>query len=405
MRSEGRRGGPAHAEGTRPRLRTGVAWIVLGGCLAAAPPHDRAPGSWIEAEFQVQNSQLPAMPSKTSPVLLLHDWFGESPVATPSFIRDHREFLDARPFDGIAVYVRTPDLSLNVTASVLSRKRLTFSEVADALAPLQGMTFKNLTENFAAVVGGEPPDFMDDWTVPNANFAHLARAARKAGLRGIYFDNEAYQTPWTDYPRGVRYPRKSLQEYREAARLRGSGIMRAMVEAFQEITVILLHGPYISEPKAPRSLFPAWQSSNELLGPFFAGFVEGAGKRATVVDGGEIYHLRTQDQFRRSYLWRKKEFPSARVDCAFLPPAIRSIWARRVSIAFGIIDRPFKGNPMNPEVLATTLVNALRRTDRFVWFYVEGPTFLLPPERGGAGKAWVDAIRRARAATAGAPPW
>jgi hypothetical protein len=321
-------------------------------------------------------------------------------VASPSFIRAHREFLDARPFDGIAVYLRTPDFSLNVSATVLSEKVVSYPEVVAVLAPIKRLAFGNLTDNFAAVVGGRPPDFMEDWSRPIANFAHLARAAREAGLKGIYIDNESYQAPWADYPRGVLHEKKPLQEYQDQARLRGRQVMEAMVSQFPDITVLLLHGPYISEPKAPAPLFFQWQESNELLGPFFAGFVEGAGARATVVDGGELYHLRTEAEFRESREWRKSVFPSLEVDCAFLPPPLRAHWEDRISIGFGIIDKPFKNIRMDPEILATTIARALRRTDRYVWLYVEGPTFLSPPAEGGAPDAWVEAVRRGRAEAA-----
>jgi hypothetical protein len=31
-----------------------------------------------------------------------------------------------------------------------------------------------------------------------------------------------------------------------------------------------------------------------------------------------------------------------------------------------------------------------------VWLYIEGPTFLKPPDQGGAPEAWIDAVRRAK---------
>jgi len=88
--------------------------------------------------------------------------------------------------------------------------------------------------------------------------------------------------------------------------------------------------------------------------------------------------------------------PSAQVDCAFLPSALRVRWEARVSIGFGIIDRPFNGQRMDPGILSTTLARALRQTDRYVWLYVEGPTFLKPDGEGGAPGDWVEAVRSAR---------
>jgi hypothetical protein len=326
----------------------------------------------------------------------LHDWYGSSPVATPSYIRGHRDYLDSLPFDGIAVYLRSSDFSVNVTTSILNPKELDGAEISSVLSPLRGLSFHRLTENFAAVLGGHPPDFMDDWSAVVSNFARLAKAARETGLKGVYFDNETYDRPWTDYPKGVRHADKSLKEYQDQARLRGRQIMEAMTAQFPEITVILLHGPYLSEPPAPAPLFPRVQESNELNGPFFVGFVEGAGLRAKVVDGGELYHLRTEEEFKAARQWRKRTFPSKDVDCAFLSPALREVWEAKVGVAFGVIDKPFQGLAMDPAVLTATLSRALRHSDRHAWLYVEGPSFLKPPGEGGAPAAWVDAVRRAR---------
>src|SRR5205085_9632766 len=35
--------------------------------------------------------------------------------------------------------------------------------------------------------------------------------------------------------------------------------------------------------------------------------------------------------------------------------------------------------------------------DKYVWFYTEGPSFLLPVSSGGANAAWVGAVRQAMA--------
>ena len=333
---------------------------------------------------------------RPGPCLILHDWFGKSPASTPAYVRDNLTFLESRPFDGLAIYVRSPDLSLNVTTSVMSSKALTYEEISDVLRPIARLPFKTLKHNFAAVLSLRPPDLFDDWTVVVRNFGFLARAARDAGLKGVYFDNENYGVKWANYPSGVACPEKSLAEYQDQARLRGKQVMEAMSEAFPDIVVLTLHGPYVSEPKAPSPLFPSWHLANRLLGPFFSGFVEGAGDRAVCVDGGELYHLRTEDDFRRSHEWRRTAFASDKVDCAYLPAPVREKWPGRVEIAFGVTDRPFGGQPMDPATLKSVLGHALRRTDRYVWLYVEGRTLLSPPERGGAEADWVEAVRQGR---------
>jgi hypothetical protein len=338
----------------------------------------------------------------TSVSLIYAGWFGNT-IPTPGFIRNNMAFLETQPFRGLVAYLRDDATGVNATSGVMTRNAMSAATLTSILNPLQGLPFRNLVDNFGLVQGSSPPDFFDDWTNPIQNFANLASALKEAGLKGICFDNEQYSSPWGTYPAGARYPSRTLQEYRAQARLRGAQVMQAMTARFPGIAVITLHGPYISELTAPASLqFPQWQSGNMLLGPFFAGFLEGAGTSGVSVDGGELYTLRTDADFINSYNWRKFTLPSATVDCPFIPTALRTDWPDRVSISFGIYDRPFSGAPMDASTLRTTLTNSLKHADRYVWFYTEGPTFLRPASAGGASAAWVDAVRQA-IATAPAP--
>jgi hypothetical protein len=355
--------------------------IALVGCGTSSGPASPAPPD--------------PPPAPVRPRLLLHDWFGTSPAATLSFIRDNLAYLDGLPFDGLAVYMRRPDLSDNITLSVVSDQPLGAARIADVLAPIAGLRFRSLLWNFAAVIARSPPDFFDDWSIVVRNFADLAGSARAAGLRGIYFDNENYFAPWAKYPDGVKYKTKTLREYQDQAFLRGRQAMEAMAAQFPGVAVITLNGPYISEPKAPAPLFPQVQGSNQLLGPLFVGFFAGVGA-GRCVDGGELYILRTPEEFDAAYQWRKRTIASPEVDCAFIPRDLRASWGK-VSVGFGVYDRPFAGRAMDPGILRATLTNALRRADDFVWLYVEGSTFLRPPDKGGAGADWVDAVRQARA--------
>lgn len=328
--------------------------------------------------------------------LLLHDWGGKSPAATPTFIRENRAFLEGLPFDGVAVYLRNPEGSVNVTTSAMTNQRLGYEVIAKVLAPLKGVQFTTMTQNFAAVFSGRPPDFFGDWSLVIQNFADLARAAREMGLKGIYFDNENHSAKWSHYPDGVDHPSLSLEDYQAQARLRGKQTMEAMVLQFPDIVVISLHGPYLSEPKAPAPLFPQLQTTNQLMGPFFCGFVQGAGKKATCVDGGKLYHLRAPKEFQESYAWRKSAIASNKVNSAFIPNPLRPQWPAKVSVGFGIYSQPFDRFDMLPEILRPTIATALKQTDRYVWLHVDGFSFLKPPKSGGASDVWVDAVRQGR---------
>lgn len=350
--------------------------LVLLLCLGACRSRSKKP----RPPTPVPTDDIP--PPLPPKYLIYAGWFGNT-IPTPAYIRDHHAFLETQPFDGLAIYLRNPDLTVNASTRVMTNTPISSAQISSVLSPLQGLTFTKLTQNFGLVFGNTPPDFFDDWTIPTQNFSNLARAVKDAGLKGIFFDNEQYFSPWGNYPSGTRYGGvKPLAEYQEQARLRGRQVMEAMVAQFPEIVVLTLHGPYISDPQAPSPLFPQWQSSNELLGPFFAGFVEGRGS-GTAVDGGELYHLRSATQFADSYAWRNARWPGA-------------------SIGFGLYDKPFAGADMNSTIMTTTVTRALQQADRWVWLYVEGPTFLKPPSEGGASQTWVDAVRQGLDASRGA---
>ncbi len=365
----------------------------------------RRPGRWVPillawvalSEFAAARDPVPPPGGAAGACLLLHDWGSKSPVATPSFIRENKAYLESLPFDGLAVYLRKPDGSDNVTATVMTNQRVGYAVITKVLAPLKGIQFTTLSQNFAAVFSGRPPDFFNDWSLIIENFSDLAKAARETGLKGITFDNENYLADWAHYPDGVQHPTKTLREYQDQARLRGKQTMAAMVAEFPDIVVISLHGPYLSEPKAPPPLFPQWQTSNQLMGPFFCGFVEGAGKRATCVDGGRLYHLRGQKEFQESYEWRKSTIASDKVNSAFISALLRPRWAARVSIGFGITDQSVGLIEMLPDILRPTIATAIRQTDRYVWLQVDGLTLLRPSRNGGASDQWVDAVRQGRA--------
>ena len=52
---------------------------------------------------------------------------------------------------------------------------------------------------------------------------------------------------------------------------------------------------------------------------------------------------------------------------------------------------------MDAGLLRPTLARALRRTDGYVWLYVEGASFLMEAAQGGATASWVEAVRQGRA--------
>jgi hypothetical protein len=365
-----------------------VRTIVLAALVAA-------PGASVGA----------APPSAENPAALIYaGWFGNT-IPTPSFVAANFNFLETRPFDGLVMYLRKPDLSSNLTVNVMKNTAISYQAMMEVLSPVANLEFSQLQHNLGLVQGSTPPDFFDDWSTVVQNWANLAKASKDSGLKGICFDNEQYHAPWGNYGSHLKYySTKSFSEYQAQARLRGKQLMEAMVAEYPDVVLLTLHGPYISEPDAPSGLqFPQWQSGNELMGPFFAGHAEGAGSTGCNIDGGELYTLRSADHFQASYYWRRHELPSDEIDCSFIPSALRQDWAARSCLSFGVYDCAFGGASMSASILRSTLANAMKQADKYVWFYAEAATYLLPPGSGGASQTWVDAIAGAQADVVPAP--
>ncbi len=325
------------------------------------------------------------------PRVILHQWGGQ-PVKK---VADSAAHLEGLPFDGTTFVIPASGDILLAGASP------SLEDIRKSLGPLKGK-FSRLTHNFVMVHTRGFPDVFDDWSTVLSNWRNLARAAREAGLAGIMFDNETYREEVWRYPRDVRYPSYSLQQYQTQMRRRGREVMEAVATEFPAVVFLVFHGPYISEPKTPPRVILSQGVAREtdLRGPFFAGLVEGAPDSATVVDGGEVYQYRTPEDFARSYEWRKYEIASDETDCAFIPRDLRGKWADRVSIGFGVYNRQWKKSyPMDPQTMRGTLENALRATDEYVWFYVESE-WTAP---GEVSPGWLNAVSGAVAAVRDAP--
>jgi hypothetical protein len=364
------------------RFGAGLA-VGLSACIQASP---ELPPPASSSRTREQPAHLIFLRGPTDSGNVLSD-------RTQSILR-HIAYLESLPFDGMVVDIPG---GMQTMAGQPLEYELYF---AGFLRPLR-TGFRTLKHNFVRVQNNDPGDLFDDaaWTVTVENWRKLARATREAGFVGIFFDNEEYWNPWLNYPEDYDRPARSLGQYRTQAQLRGRQVMEAIVAEFPDIRIVFAHGPYLSEPKTPQWLTRRTvndASHYELLGPFFVGFVEGAGERAGVIDGGELYRYRTPADFARSYSWRKYAIASAEVNSRFIPPALRPLWPDRVGISFGVFNRSWPDpvrDTMNPSILRATLASAMRTADEYVWFYAERDEWLLPP---GVSSEWTDAVRDAR---------
>lgn len=330
-------------------------------------------------------------------------------VTTPQYLRDNKAFMERLPFDGTV-------LNTQIGWQLMKGRPRTYAEIDREFQPLQGLTFRKFRHNFAFVAVRKPADLFDGWGNTIDAFRLIAKVARDRGLKGVFFDNEEYtvydddldrevEVNLWDYPDDVRYKSRPLRDYQNQARKRGRQIMQAMVEAFPDIVVIVLHGPYDSFQGTPDAIRVHQTGADgvEMRGPFFVGMVEGAGDQARVIDGGEFYALRGPCEFSDSYRYRKRDFAAVATGVPFLSDGARSVWAGRVGIGYGVYNLVFPGDrglQMDPTIMRRTLRNALRSSDSYVWQYTEEMNWF---RHGGIDQAWIDAAAAARQDAVAAP--
>lgn len=301
-------------------------------------------------------------------------------------------------FESTFPFVDGAMISIPLSSDVVSSVSIDEATAQAQLAPVANLASTVLKENFLVVYcdHGTFPDMFGDWSVVTENFRKFAAVARAAGFKGLAFDNEAYGPSWGNWPDDVKDKARTLREYQDQARARGKQLMQAMVAVFPDIAVITLHGPYISEPRSAQHAVYYSGPYSELLGPLFAGFLEGAGPTSLVVDGGEIYGLTAKSEFEAAYAWQRLGMADDATDCAFIPPALRPVWRARVSVGWGITNVPFPNvpypnRPEDPASLGLQVRNALGRADDYVWLFPDPSVFGFTPD---ARTAIADAKRQ-----------
>ena len=153
--------------------------------------------------------------------------------------------------------------------------------------------------------------------------------ARDAGLVGIVVDNESLAGFRGNYPYDLKFPGRTIEDYRAQTQLIGRKIMQAIVAEFPDAAIVVLRGAAGADPASPGSLVNREVDAAPLIGPFFAGFVEGKAARSLLVDGGTDYGLRTAEQFNAAAAWRKTGLPSATTNSVFIADPLRAACRRR----------------------------------------------------------------------------
>ena len=340
--------------------------------------------------------------AQAAPVLIVFSSFHSD----PSYISQHVEWIESRPFDGVVI---NDYLGRNLLNTQLKRDTpnaldgtgaVTYEAAAHGLSPVKGV-FRKFRYNFVKVnfdLIGPPPLLSDEasWAVVRTSAANYAKAVADTGLTGIFLDNEGYiHPPLSGKKNGADYwlyedqvalagrspSAVPLAAAVDLARQRGRELMQAFTSAYPAITVIVAHGAQDS-CNAWKAATGHFAMDHYLNGAFVAGMLEGTSGAATFVDGGEDFDLRNARDFSAAREWRKGTaggITSLGLNkCPFMDAALAGNWPGKISIAFSVFDKQRASltttNWMPITDVAgfrTTLTNALRATDRYVWLYTE----------------------------------
>lgn len=161
-------------------------------------------------------------------------------------------------------------------------------------------------------------------------------------------------------------------------------VMRAY---WRDVRFLSTHGPYLSDSATFQFLtdhgmrMPAMPDTDvawaNLLGSsLLVGMMQSAyDTEAKFIDGGEFYEARTLEQFQTIKYWQKDGMKAYSV---MIPDDFRPYWSDATSSSFGIYDQPLF-NWDTKEIIAdmdvvtwkSTIINALKTADDYVWLYSE----------------------------------
>lgn len=347
----------------------------------------------------------------------------------------HTAAVAAMPFDG---FVFDAKITNNVNIKVHSTVAVSFAQCQTDLAGHSAAlsSFGTCTKNFPRVVLTDATSNLDwwndtSWATVTANWTNFAQAAKAQNCHGLCFDPEWYgpttssnKGPWdwaTQTGAGVYgdsgpdnpavVPIKGcdtahiLSATRAQAHLRGKQVMNGILSQWNNVRFLVLHGPtlssYLTAAAVGAGYFDlSW--ANEILGCFESGLmaaINEAGNKALLIDGGEMYSLRTQADFQRATNWKLSGLSHARsgaIDSSTWGPNWKAV------NGFGIYDLDILNS--NADFSSSTyqnLVTYAMRSAAYTWMFTQqydwwGSGLVPPTTPVPAG--WVTAMTNARIA-------
>jgi hypothetical protein len=296
------------------------------------------------------------------------------------FIRGHILELQQSPFDG-CVFHADYQVGTNhgsFTWQCWGTETFTDRDLKQAFDDLRGVHVGKFKENFLRFnTTPAKLDWFDDYGAVIINATLAARLARAGHCPGILFDIEQYDGPLFDYKKQRDAGSKSWELYAAQARRRGKEVMEGFQQGYPGLTVFLTFGyslPWAETSGGKKALADCHYG---LLAPFLDGMLDAARGRTRIVDGYErAYGYKTVAEF----IGARKSMTEELLPIVCNPDKYQSLF----SLGFGIwMDRDwrkrgwdtedFTKNYFSPETLASSVEQALRISDEYVWIYSETP--------------------------------
>ena len=243
------------------------------------------------------------------------------------------------------------------------------------------INFGRHTDNFYlcySVPGATAADFdwFDEQPFITENWRLMARAAKRAGFKGLCFDSEYYEgLPLFGYGRARHAKSRTIEEYRARVRQRGAEIMRAVNAEFPDVTILFLFGysgNFNGVPQHPASR----EKLYTLVSAFVDGMLSEAGPTATIHDMHEQgFSFRISGSYERARAMMTDLMP----ELSFDPAAYRrhhragfSFWAdcwENASEGRPLRVDDLEANYYTPAEFAWSVHQALRWSDKYVWMW------------------------------------
>jgi hypothetical protein len=298
-----------------------------------------------------------------------------------AFLRAHIAEMERTPFDGCVFHVdyqKADGDKGSFTWKSWGSQVFTEADLQGAFNDARAVRLGRFKSNFLRFnTTPAKLDWFDDYTAVVANAKLAARLARVAHCPGILFDTEQYEGPLFNYRKQRDAKTKSWELYAAQARQRGREVMRAFHEGYPGLTLFLTFGYSLPWAETANGSRPLADCEYGLMAPFLDGMLEAAQGRERIVDGYEIsYGYKTAAQFADGRkVMRQDVLPIV------LDPAK---YQRVFSPGFGLwldFDWRKRGwdaadpsrNYFPPDVFASSVQEALREADEYVWIYSETP--------------------------------